>query len=204
MAEELDGKLLIPDMDDATFESAIVEAVVDGHALRIDFLTNVLGVRPNALESSVVEILVPCQRNGQEGMAAIPLMHPLHCLQSRVANVIKLGRSDDVARRQLEASPVVLREYIAEALGSEDTKEATRSLQRLYQYLRSDIYGRRAHDHMRRDPLELLEHFAADERIDERFRRLSIGPMIDDLASRRETRAANEERRQSAWEPEKR
>jgi hypothetical protein len=125
-------------------------------------------VHPNALESSVVEILVPCQRNEQNGTAVIPLMHPLHCLQSRVANVIKLERGDDVAPRQLEASPVIVREYITEALASGDEKEATRTLQRLYQYLRSDMYGRRAHEHMRRDPAEVLNVFADDERIDER------------------------------------
>jgi hypothetical protein len=33
MATELKGKLLIPDMDDATFESAVVEAEVDGYKL---------------------------------------------------------------------------------------------------------------------------------------------------------------------------
>ncbi|MGZ0074817.1 hypothetical protein ACT9ST_24415 (plasmid) [Sphingobium limneticum] len=32
-------------MDNATFESAVVEAVVDGHELRIDFLTNGANVR---------------------------------------------------------------------------------------------------------------------------------------------------------------
>lgn len=185
LATAIGGTLRIPQPGDATPQSAIVEAVIDGRKIEIDFLTHVLGVKSPALEKSAVELVLQVRTDQGVGTLAVPIMHPLHCLQSRVANVIRLGRRHDVALRQLEASPIVLREYISETLDEGEHREATATLERLFEYLRSDIDGKQAHKVMRRDPASILDHFAEDPRIDIRYRENTLANMRTQLAERR-------------------
>ena len=177
LAERLGGRVMIPSSDDATPQSAIVVAEVAGEEIRIDFLKHVKGVKVKALTESAVELLVPVHTAEGPGQLALPVMHPLHCLQSRIANVVELGRGDDVAARQLSAAPIVVREYISEMLDEGDQDEATRTLQRLFEHLRSDIAGRVAHRHTGNDPAAIIDHFADDERLDARYRKHNIRAM---------------------------
>lgn len=185
LAAVIGGSLRIPQPDDATPQSAVVEAVIDGRKIEIDFLTHVLGVKSPALEKSAVELILQVRTDHGVGALAVPIMHPLHCLQSRIANVIRLGRRHDVALRQLEASPIVLREYISETLDEGEHREATATLERLFEYLRSDIDGKQAHKVMQRDPATILDHFAEDERIDICYREKTLTNMRAQLAGRR-------------------
>lgn len=152
-------------------------ANVAGEDIQIDFLKYVKGVPVKALEASAVELVLPVHTAHGLGELALPVMHPLHCLQSRIANVVDLKRTDGVATRQLEAAPIVVREYVSEMLDNGEDAEATRTLQRLFEHLRSDINGRRAHRHAERDPAEIIDHFANDERLDSRFRKHNIPEM---------------------------
>lgn len=189
LAEALNGTIRVPSMDNATPETAIVEAVIDGRRLEIDFLGHVKGVRNPNLERAAVELLLNVRTEDGVGTIAVPIMHPLHCLQSRLANVVLLGRKDDTSRRQLEAAPIVLREYISQALNEPDSKEghkeATSTLRLLFDYLRSDEAGRRAHLMMRNDPAAILTYFVDDARLDERYRSRTLASLIQQLADRR-------------------
>jgi hypothetical protein len=140
--------------------------VIDGRKIEIDFLTLVLGVKSPALEKSAVELILQVRTGEIEGTLAVPIMHPLHCLQSRVANVVSLG-------------------YISETLGEGEHREATATLERLFEYLRGDIDGKQAHKVMRHDPATILDHFAADPRIDIRYRENTLTNMRLQLADRR-------------------
>lgn len=173
-------------MDDSSPETAQVIATIDGAEIRIDFLGHVLGVRRD-IENHVAEIVVMANRdNGTEFEVAIPLMHPLDCLRSRVANIVQLNRIDDVAQRQAAASPVVLREYLLEALADSDHREVSRTLGALFHYLRRDPIGRGAHKAIGRDPIEVIERFATDERLDTRYREYQLVTMIGELRGRRD------------------
>ncbi|WP_454887777.1 hypothetical protein [Sphingomonas oryzagri] len=185
LANALGGKVRFPDMDNATPQTAIVQATVGGQDIEIDFLGHVLGVRPKALLDNVVEIVVQVRSGTETGELAIPVMAPLHCLQSRLANLIVLGRPDDTAARQAEAAPIIVREYVSELLASGDHREATRTLQGLFAYLSRDPTGKRAHTRVNRDPLDVLRHFASDERIDARYRELILTPAIMRIESQR-------------------
>lgn len=175
----------IPKMDDATPQSAIVEATIDGHDIEIDFLTHVLGVEDAGLKKAAVNIVLQVKTAEGIGTLKVPIMHPFHCLQSRVANVVTLHRKQDVARRQLEASPIVLREYVNEMLTAGDHREATDTLEQIFEYLRSDVVGKGAHRVMKNDPASILDHFASDERIDARYRDNTLTNMRRQLADRR-------------------
>lgn len=183
LAAALRGKAHYPAVDDHTPNSAVVVATVDGIELEIDFLANVIGVKANALENAAVELVVPVRSQGVEELT-IPVMHPLHCLQSRVANVVTLGRRDDVAMRQLAAAPIVLEAYISEMLDLGDVNEATAVFQQLFHYLRSDIAGRRCVDLPMRHPATILAAFQTDRRLDRRFRWFNLRSMRRKLGQR--------------------
>lgn len=99
--------------------------------------------------------------------------------------MIQLGRSGDTARRQAAVTPIVLREYISEALADGDERAAIDTFQALFAYLRSDTHGRRAHRHMSYDPIDILRHFLNDERLDARYRERSLPNMIRQLENQR-------------------
>lgn len=172
-------------MDNATPQTAIVEAKIDGVTILIDFLGHVKGVKSSKLEKSAVELVLDVRTSDGIGTITIPIMHPLHCFQSRISNVVSLKRNDDTSKRQLEASPIILREYVSEALDDGDHGEATATLGLLFEYLRSDEVGRQAHCVMQNDPIKTLEHFVDDTRIDERYRRNTLDRMLKTLARRR-------------------
>lgn len=162
-------------------------ATIDGIDLEIDFLSDVMGVKANALERDAVELVVPVRGEGVDELV-LPVMHPLHCLQSRVANVVTLGRRDDVAMRQLAAAPIVLQAYIDEMLVAGDVKEAKLVLQQLFEFLRSDIAARKCPELPMRNPAEILAAFQRDRRLDLRFRWFNLRSMRRTLRSRRRSR----------------
>lgn len=184
LAAALNGQLRIPDINDATFQTAVVEASVNGVYVEIDFLNHVLGIS-RGIENGVVDLVIPYTRGNAKATVTVRLMHPLHCLQSRVANIIKLRRTDEIARRQGEAAPIVLRAFIADALADGDQRAATDTLQALFKYLRRDYYGRDAHKILTNDPLEIIRHFASDERIDARYRSHNMVSMLNEITQHR-------------------
>lgn len=185
LADALGGTVRIPKGDDHTPQTAIVTATLHGKTVEIDFLYNVKGVKSDSLQKQAVQLVLTVRLGDGVGQLLVPIMHPLHCLQSRLSNVIDLNRKTDLAKRQLEASSVVLSEYLSERLDDGGAKHVTGVLQSLHQYLLTDITGRKAHHHMRNDPLRILERFVDDERLDERWRRITLTAMCDKIRSRR-------------------
>lgn len=201
LAQAIGGTVRRPGFDHATPQTAVVSATIEGYEVEIDFLNSVLGVRDDALIRSVVDLKFAVRTADGPGELVIPVMHPLHCLQSRVANVIGLGRRDDTSRRQLNAAPIVLREYLDETLAAGATREVTKSLRILFDYLRQDIGGRDAHLHMKNDPLEVLRAFMNDERLDPRWRNLTLTPMTTRIERAREVRVARQAKRRGPAMP---
>lgn len=184
LAQSLGGAVRVPSADDTTFQVAIVDAEIAGIKISIDFLAHVLGVR-RGLEDGVVDLTIPYRIGERSGEIDVRLMHPLHCLQSRIANLVQLRRKDETARRQAEAAPIVLREFIVEALAAGDSKAATSTIAGLFEYLRRHYDGRDAHRHVKHDPLDILRHFLDDDRLDSRYRALTLSNMIAQIERRR-------------------
>ena len=181
LAKALGGTVSTPEIDDATPHTAIVEADFQGQHLIIDFLGAVLGVEPEAMERRAVNLSVPMTLHGEPGHILIPVMHPVHCLQSRVANVLTLKRHTLLAERQLNASPIIVREYVKEMLDAGGLKEVHRTIRELFEYFRSSPEGRRSLRDFRHDPLATFEMLRCDNRLDSRYREKTIQPMIDRL-----------------------
>jgi hypothetical protein len=179
LAHALGGSVSFPDIDNATPQTAIVTADVGDEHLEIDFIGTVLGVEPQQLEKLAVEISAPLKADDSAGEIRIPIMHPLHCLQSRLSNVAILGRTGDLALRQLQASPIVLREYLREMLQLGHLKEVTATTKQLFRYLKTDPNGRRVWKYLSYDLVDILRELRADDRLDERYRDKTLQPMID-------------------------
>lgn len=162
-----------------------MEAVIDGHAVAIDFLTHVKGVPDDRLQRSAADLVFQIAAGTEMVTLRVPIMHPFHCLCSRIANVIDLGRNDDTALRQLNAAPIVLREYISEMLGAGRPDDAIGTFTALFDYLRSDLTGRKAHIVMQNDPAAIFDAFADDPRLDDRYRTNNLATMRRQLAKRR-------------------
>ena len=194
LADALGGTVRVPKGDDHTPQTAIVSATIHGETVEIDFLYHVKGVKSDSMQKQAVQLVLTVHVGGETGRLHVPIMHPLHCMQSRLANVVELGRSTDLAKRQMEASSVVLAEYLSERLDDGGAKHVTGVLQSLHQYLLTDSTGKKAHHHMRNDPARILDRFVDDERLDERWRRLTLRAMRDRVAERRTAWGAMKQR----------
>ena len=161
-------------------------ATLEGQPVEIDFIGHVKGVDDDMLTRQAVELRMTVRLpQGRTGELVVPIMHPLHCLQSRLANVADLERKDQLARNQLEASPIVLRAYLDELLGEGKHKHVTGVLQSLHDYLKRDVTGRKAHLHMANDPAAILDAFRDDERLDRRWREKTLASMVRAIQSKR-------------------
>jgi len=187
LAAALGGRAVRATLDDMnTPNSAIVLATVNGKPLRIDFLTGVLGVTRRELEEGVAIIEAAAEVEGHEFRAQIAVLHPFLCLKSRIANMLHpmLGRRDNFAWAQLHAVVAIVRVHIADALEAGDWKEARNCLSDVFEYLRSEPFGRAAKQELGVDVLEILRRFQDDERIDERYRKQSLAKMIEEIEER--------------------
>lgn len=190
LAEATHGKLYIATMDDQTPSSAIVETTVNGKPIKIDFLSGILGVKNKELKRGVIELRVEAEIDGKSSEATIKLMHPVACLKSRIANILSPAtrRTDRISKNQLSASFIVVRRYIENALEENDWIEARDCISNLFDYMRSDQFGRVADRDVGVDILEIFRPLASDERIDARYRKYQVKQMISGIERRRRSR----------------
>jgi hypothetical protein len=189
-ADAVGGEVLRPSPEDMnTPNTAVVITKIGGHDVKIDFLNGVLGVRREELQDGVSLIALQAEVNGEVREVQVPVLHPVLCLKSRVANMLSpiLARRDPLARRQLRAAVVIVRRYIDDALIDGDWKEVKHCLSAIFRYLRSDQFGKRADAELNVDILAILKSFVNDDRIDFRYRFFQLKPMIALLELKRAT-----------------
>jgi hypothetical protein len=188
LAKALGGTVYFPAPDDMnTPNTAVVVAEVNGKKLQIDFMHDVLGLSKRELANGVSIIRLEAESDGQRLQADVAVMHPLLCLKSRIANMLSPAtmRRDRFAWRQLHAALATLKVYISDALDDGDIKEANRCFREIYGYLKSDQYGRRVTEELDVDPLQILQQFVSDHRLDERYRELTLKKMINRIQAAR-------------------
>jgi hypothetical protein len=194
LANALDGKLLLPDRDNHTPNTAQIETTINGKPLKIDFLRSVLGVQDRELQRGGVSILeITAELDGKPTQVRIKVMHPVVCLKSRIVNMLHPAtrRTDRIARTQAEAAIVIVQRFISDALDDPDGwKDAQSCFREIFRYLRSDEYVKVADAKIGVDPLKVLRAFADDERIDQRYRNRTLKPMITKIEERRKNRRA--------------
>ena len=193
LAEALGGKAYRPDKDTMNSPStALVIATLGGRKLEIDFLNGVLGVSRRELEQGVSVLRAPAKVDGLDVFVNVPLLHPLLCLKSRVANMLSPAtlRRDQIAWAQLHAAIAIVGAYVSDTLEAGDWKEAKACIQDLVAYLRSDTYARQAEAELGVDLIDILRRFEDDAAIDARYRERTLKPEIEKLAEKAAARAA--------------
>src|SRR5207247_9705554 len=96
-------------------------------------------------------------------------------------------RTDRIARTQAEASVVIVRRYIDDALneGAEGWKEAHDCFNLLYWYLRSNEYVKVSDVQLGIDALTIIKAFADDVCIDQRYRVMQLKKIICNISKMR-------------------
>lgn len=191
LANALHGTIRRPTSDDHSPQTAVINAVVQGTKVEIDFLWNIMGPPKDDLASKTVKVEYPLIVDGVAGAVTLKIMHPLHCLQSRASNIVSLGRKDDVSKRQLNAAVLVLRAHISEVLetaASSENRSGIKAAQAilgdLTHYLTKDMVGVQVHKKTAINPIEIVKAFRDDERLDQRFRDNQIHNMIEQITAR--------------------
>ncbi|MBT0671488.1 hypothetical protein HT136_24255 [Novosphingobium profundi] len=164
IARLVNGTVRIPQTDDATPSSAVIDlGTTSDEDERIDFLDHVQGAGDKAVSAAAIPLNF--EMHGPDGpcMIRVRVMHPFHCLKSKLSNKSVLGRNTATANAQLEATSTILREFIDDMIsqGQDEgegakicTKIATDTVKELGSFLERDIVGRDAHLNMQHDPLE--------------------------------------------------
>lgn len=145
----LGGVARFPDLDDmAPVNSGIVTWTdASGSELTIDFLPAVYGLNTEDVE----QLAIPVDFRG----AQIRVMHPVHCLESRVHNVA--GIPGKYANRhglhQLHAAIICAREYIGRR-ARDDRRPALRATKRVFRFA---VHHRHAQDVYRDHCIEVFD-----------------------------------------------
>lgn len=150
-----------------------------GEPLRIDFMQKPYGLLAETTTqfSATVEVHTPA------AIIGIQVMHPLHCLMSRVHNVMGLPEqyATEHGLRQLNASIVCLRLFI-DANAEEDFKRAQALNELVFKFALHDL------DAIRLFASRRIDVFAAtsqSEKLSEKFQRIRYPQMRNVLAKRR-------------------
>jgi hypothetical protein len=156
-----------------------VDAEQDERAL--DFLS-----APYGLEGAPLwEMSFPVTLTTAYGRAAkLRVMHPLHCLMSRVANVADLeAYQNDHGRRQLRASIACMRAFLEERLEAGEVTTAKKLNEKVFTFCERSAYAQAV---FARDGVEPFEAVVSDHaRLPERFRSLRYVQMRAQIERRR-------------------
>ena len=122
-SQQLNGEFTLAEAGDKSLLNGVVTLHPEpGRKLRLDFMQRAYGLSAEKVAASAATVNVT-----SDGLIfGMRVMHPLHCLQSRVHNV--MGLPDHYANehglRQLEASIVCLRLFIEGTAVAGDEKRA--------------------------------------------------------------------------------
>lgn len=108
-AELLGGTHRLFNVNDRTAAAGVVTTP---SGFEIDLVHAPRGVRPDQLALRAVYL------------SSVRVMHPMHVLESRAANVVHIPRADEHSLKQLRAAVIIAREFIREVLRDRGAREA--------------------------------------------------------------------------------
>lgn len=165
----------------------MVQVALHDKQLRIDFIDNVLGVDRSEIVPRSSVIVVPAQSATGPSEVVLRLMHPVHCMESRAANILHpaIGRTDPIALLQYQVSIQVVKAWIKRAVRAGLRRDVSRSLAMLSTYLTTDPIGNALHLSLKPDPLTILKLARRYKSLDERYRTITLTRMIVRIEKRR-------------------
>lgn len=177
----LDAEVLIPDGWDNTANAAVVLGRIGDRQIRIDFLRSVLGVDHKSLTDHYVTLT----KDSPAGALHIHLMHPLDCLRSRLSNLNDLHRHGVHAVSSAKAAMMVVELFIDELLKAGDFRNAQASLISLAFIGRDRCLSKSADLKFSINPIEILQKFRVDARLDHRWRSNQLASLLEKLRTKK-------------------
>jgi hypothetical protein len=190
------GRLFLPEASDmASTNAALVCGNIAGRPVIIDFMANVLGVRTEDITDRHLTL-----SGDIDGISInLHVMNPIDCLKSRIANINVLKRNDEQSLRQARAAIEVVKHHLDWLASSGMIDDVQSALHEIQFFIRDRHAGKPTHitfgDLI--DPMQIMSAFPEDERLDERWRRMTLSPAITRIA--RKLAACDAARRRSAW-----
>jgi len=183
-AARLGGQAFVPDMDDHTPNTGKVVFVDEqGVKQRIDFLGEPFGVSAAELRRMALPFEVEAE-GGQRTGLLFYVMHPVLCLESRVANTVGLpGYQTPHALAQLRASIGCAREFLRDVLDVGAVRDVLNLNERIFRCAMDPWKGERL------VAAQGIDVFAAvladDKRLPEKFRTIRYPQMQKIVEDRR-------------------
>lgn len=206
LASALQGDVLLPGPGDQTPNTAVAVVYLRGRRRTIDFLGGLAGVPDSVIAGDLAAVDLAWAVS-EESEVRVRLLHPLPILMSRAGNLVVLRRRDGHAVRQLQASIVVVREYVRDRLAvaadplaaktdrDDAQREAVDIARALLTWAMRNRNARSVYQHGLGDPLAALDAVAAHPGWDPRFRDRGLIPRLQDVRARREKRLAEAARK---------
>jgi hypothetical protein len=177
------GRLFKPGPDTMNSNStALVEVDVSGRKVAVDFLHAIIGVPSEEVRKAAVVVVV--------GDVEMRVLHPLHVLRSRIANMLSAAtsRRDLISTNQARAAVEIVKLWCEARLAGGDRRVVTRELSDLVAYADRDFFGRRAFGELGIDVLAPARPFLDDPRLPDVWREKSLAAGLDRATARRDAR----------------
>ncbi len=189
-AELLGGDVSVPKkFDDFTPNSGVVRFVdAAGNQRTLDFVDQPFGLEAEAVRTSAQAV----ELSGTNGRRVVLwVMHPRHCLESRVHNTGLPGRNTELARRQLVASLRQAKAFVCLLLEAGEVKAAGKLNELMFEFA---LRNRRARDLFFTHDVDVFHAVVNDPRLPERFREIRYPQMKVQIDDRRAADRRHRER----------
>ncbi len=121
-------------LEDAT-NVGFLELQLGTRCVGVNVLTSPYGIRASEANDTALTVSVGSQN--------LRVLHPVLCMESRLANVAGLGRTAARELRQARASILCARGFIAE-VAKDHPRDALRLCERVFRYARKNLHARNA------------------------------------------------------------
>jgi hypothetical protein len=154
--------------------------IADAKTLRLDFMQCAYGLGADEVVKSAVTVHVTADPFTFD----IAVMHPLHCMKSRVKNV--MGLPDQYANehgiRQLRASIICLRMFIEDTAADDERRGLTLN-NKAFEFARDDLDADRLYRSRKIDVFDAVSNAPC---VCEKFPTMRYPQMVDELARKRQ------------------
>jgi hypothetical protein len=111
----------------------VIVPVRSGEKIVIDFLSSVHGIN----DKEVIEHRIKVRYRNAE----FYILHPLHCLKSRISNVINLYRDDHISLTRIEIAIAIVKRRIIGLLDAERKRQALKETEFVFRLARNSRFG---------------------------------------------------------------
>jgi len=169
--------------EDLTPNSAMIKALVGAHPVTIDFMGQIVWVDEDDIAGRFLTLEGELSEPGGTIRIKILCLHPIDCLKNRLGNINVLRRIDIFAVQSAEASVMILDAFIDEILTLGWNRHATNCFRELEFIVRNKCAGHPSFLQFGVDPTPILERYSKDERLDLRYRTLTMKGQLERVKS---------------------